>query len=132
MKPVRQTVLAPHWLDKKEQFALQRAIEKDLQVSKLRYPKRWVTRRRDASMVLFMLHTGLRLSEVASPGNTRCGNSRNAKDRCLVRHGKGNKERSVPLNAEVCGSLAGMAGGATEREEHFSLDRGGGGRQMKV
>ena len=81
VKPVRQTVLAPHWLDKKEQFALQRTIEKDLQVSKLRYPKRWVTRRRDASMVLFMLHTGLRPSEIASL-KSAMWKSRNEKDQC--------------------------------------------------
>ena len=100
VKPVRQTVLAPHWLDKKEQFSLQRTIEKDLQVSKLRYPKRWVTRRRDASMVLFMLHTGLRLSEVASL-EMRDVEISERKGSVLVRHGKGNKERSVPLNAEA-------------------------------
>jgi integrase/recombinase XerC len=100
VKPVRQTVLAPHWLDKKEQFALQRALEKDLQVSKLRYPKRWITRRRDASLVQFMLHTGLRLSEILAL-EIRDLEISERKGNVLVRHGKGNKERTVPLNAEA-------------------------------
>ena len=100
VKPVRQMAMAPHWLDKKEQFALLRAIEKDLQVSKLRYPRRYITRRRDASLVLFMLHTGLRLSEVVSL-EVRDVEISDRKGSVLVRHGKGNKERSIPLNAEA-------------------------------
>jgi len=100
VRSVRQAVVAPRWLDKKEQFALQRAIEKDLQISKLRYPKRWVTRRRDASMVLFMLHTGLRLSEILAL-ELRDVQISERKGNVLVRHGKGNKERDIPLNTDA-------------------------------
>ena len=60
---VSQEKSGPRYLDKKEQYALQRAIEKDLQISRMRYPKRWLTRLRDASLVIFLLHTGLRLNE---------------------------------------------------------------------
>ncbi len=100
VKSVRQTALAPHWLDKREQFALQRAIEKDLQLAKLRYPRRYVTRRRDASLVMFLLHTGLRLSEVTSLQISDAQVS-DRKGSVLVRRGKGNKERQVPLNTEA-------------------------------
>ena len=48
IRKVEQVESGPRWLDKKQQFAFLRAIEKDLQLSKLRYPKRWLTRRRDA------------------------------------------------------------------------------------
>lgn len=97
---VKQVASAPKWLDKKEQFSLQRAIEKDLQLSKLRYPKRWSTRRRDASLVQFLLNTGLRLSETVALRLKDIQLSER-KGSVLVRMGKGNKERSVPLNAEA-------------------------------
>ena len=100
IKFVAQTTSAPRWLDKKEQFALQRAIEKDLQISKLRYPKRWVTRRRDASLVLFMLNTGLRVSETIGLQISDVELSER-KGSALVRKGKGNKQRSLPLNADA-------------------------------
>ncbi|MCJ7434526.1 MAG: tyrosine-type recombinase/integrase [Anaerolineales bacterium] len=100
VKTVQQSAAAPRWLDKSEQFALQRAIEKDLQLSRLRYPRRWVTRRRDASLIIFLLHTGLRLSEMVSLELSDVQIT-NRKGITLVRRGKGNKERRVPLNAEA-------------------------------
>jgi integrase/recombinase XerC len=95
---------APKWLDKHQQYALHRAMEKDLQVALLRYPKRWLTRRRDASLVIFMLHTGLRLSETAALTLDDIRISDRGGD-VLVRQGKGNKERSVPLKAETRDAL---------------------------
>jgi integrase/recombinase XerC len=100
VRSVKQSVAAPRWLDKHEQFALQRAIEKDLQLAQLRYPRRYVTRRRDASLILFLLHTGLRLSEVVALELNDIQISER-KGSVLVRRGKGNKERSVPLNSEA-------------------------------
>jgi site-specific recombinase XerD len=100
IKPVRQVPSAPQWLTKKEQYALERAIEKDLQLAQLRYPKRWRTRRRDASLVQFMFHTGMRLNEISTLrlGDIQLG-ERSGK--VLIRQGKGNKERIVPLNSEA-------------------------------
>jgi integrase/recombinase XerC len=100
IKSVKQVASAPKWLDKNEQYALQRAIEKDLQLSKLRYPKRWLTRRRDASIVLFLLNTGLRLSELVA---MRLGDVQvsERKGSLLVQNGKGGKQRNIPLNAEA-------------------------------
>jgi integrase/recombinase XerC len=100
IKLVQQTANAPKWLGRKEQFSLQRAIEKDLQLSKLRYPKRWLTRRRDASLVQFLFNTGLRLSETIALhlNDVELSDRRGS---VLVRMGKGNKQRRVPLNAEA-------------------------------
>jgi integrase/recombinase XerC len=100
MKYVKQVAQSPKWLDKNEQYALQRAMEKDVQLAQLRYPKRWLTRRRDMSIVTFMLNTGLRLSETISLKLDDLEISER-KGQVLVRQGKGNKERIVPLNADA-------------------------------
>ena len=100
IRMIKKEADAPKWLDKREQFALQRAIEKDLQISKIRYPKRWLTRRRDASMSIFMLNTGLRLNECITLhlGDVRISSR---KGLVMVLNGKGGKEREVPLNTEA-------------------------------
>lgn len=100
VKYVSKAPTFPRWLDKQEQFALQRAIEKDLQVSELRFPKRWLTRRRDASLVTFLLHSGLRLSECISLTLDDLELSPR-KGQVLIRQGKGNKERRIPLDVEA-------------------------------
>jgi len=100
MKYVKQAAQSPKWLDKNEQYALQRAMEKDVQLAQLRYPKRWLTRRRDLSIVNFMLNTGLRLSETISLKLDDVEMSER-KGQVLVRQCKGNKERVVPLNADA-------------------------------
>ena len=100
MRLVPQASAGPKYLDKKQQFALQRAIERDLQISRLRYPKRWRSRQRDASLVIFLLHTGLRLQEALDLrlGDLVIGER---KGLMTVQQGKGRKQRSVPLNAEA-------------------------------
>jgi len=87
----------PRWLDKKEQYALLRTIEQDLQLSELRQPKRRVTRKRDAAIVILMLNTGLRISEAMAlrMDDIQIGERKGA---VFVRKGKGAKPRSVPLN----------------------------------
>ncbi len=100
VRSVPQVSAGPKYLDKKQQYALQRAIEKDLQLSKLRYPKRWRGRQRDGSLVLFLLHTGLRLQE-AMDLQLSDVQMTDRKGSVLVRQGKGSKQRSVPLNSEA-------------------------------
>jgi len=97
---VKKAAQSLKWLDKQQQDALQRAVEKDLQLAQLRYPKRWLTRRRDASIVNFMLNTGLRLGETISLalGDVEISER---KGHVLVRRGKGNRKRVVPLNAKA-------------------------------
>ena len=100
IKGVAGVARGPKWLDKHEQHRLIRAIENDLELAKQKYPKRWVTRRRDASLVLFLLHTGLRLSEAI---NLRMSDIQlsERKGSVMVQNGKGNKQRSVPLNSDA-------------------------------
>ena len=100
IKNIKQNTTTPRWLDKKEQFALRRAMEKDLQIARLRYPKRWAGRQRDFSMVTLMLNTGLRLAELV---NLELGDIQlsERKGSVLVRHGKGDKQRRIPLNADA-------------------------------
>lgn len=98
IKGVTGVARGPKWLDKHEQHRLMRAIENDLELAKQKYPKRWVTRRRDASLVLFLLHTGLRLSEAINLQMIDIQLSER-KGSVLVQNGKGNKQRSVPLNS---------------------------------
>ncbi|MBI5565368.1 MAG: tyrosine-type recombinase/integrase [Chloroflexi bacterium] len=99
IKHVEESPRGPKYLDKQQQFALQRAIEKDLQYSQARYPRRWLSRRRDASLVLFLWHTGLRVSEAIAL-TKRDVQLSERKGQITVR-GKGTKQRIVPLNAEA-------------------------------
>jgi site-specific recombinase XerD len=100
VRGVPQVPQGPRSLNKKEQYALQRAIEKDIQLSRIRYPRRWRTHQRDASLAIFLLHTGLRLSEVLS---LRLDDFQITERKGLVtvRQGKGGMSRSVPLNTEA-------------------------------
>ncbi|RLD04481.1 MAG: hypothetical protein DRI32_05555 [Chloroflexi bacterium] len=100
IKAVRQDQSAPRWLDKREQFSLLRTIEKDVQLALLNYPKRWRTRQRDASIVLTLLNTGIRLNELCALKLMDIQLSER-KGKLLIRHGKGNKEREIPLNAQA-------------------------------
>lgn len=100
IKHVPQIPSGPKYLDKREQYALQRALEKDVQLSRLRFPKRWLARQRDASLTIFLLHTGLRLQEALDLclADTQVSER---KGQIIVRHGKGGKQRVVPLNTDA-------------------------------
>ena len=100
IKGVAGVTRGPKWLDKHEQHRLMRAIENDLELAKKNYPKRWVTRRRDASLILFLLHTGLRLGEAVELRMKDMQISER-KGNVLVQQGKGGKQRNVPLNSEA-------------------------------
>jgi len=83
----------PRWLERQEQSALITAIERDLPQASSRW---YVTRRRDTSIILFMLHSGLRLSEALSLELEDA-----QVESILVQRANGNRERRVPLNAEA-------------------------------
>ncbi len=100
IKGVGGVARGPRWLDKHEQHRLLRAIENDLQMARQKYPRRWVTRRRDASLVLFLLHTGLRLSE-ATRLRMQDIQISDRKGSVMVQNGKGSQQRSVPLNVDA-------------------------------
>ncbi len=84
------------WLGRREKYALVRAAEKILQTARLRYAERWAVYERDGLLVLFLLHTGLRVGEVVRLTEADLTLS-DRKGQVLVR-GKGNKQRVVPLN----------------------------------
>ena len=86
-------VKSPRWLDQQEQAAWIAAIERDVQQASSRW---YVTRCRDASIILFMLHSGLRLSEALS---LELEDAR--AESILVQRANGNRERRVPLDAEA-------------------------------
>ncbi|HFC08238.1 MAG TPA: recombinase [Chloroflexi bacterium] len=97
---VRMVASGPRWLTKRERYALQRAAEKILQTARGLYSRRWIVHERDALLVLFLLNTGLRVGEVVRLTEADLTLTARAGG-VLVRRGKGNKQRVVPLNAEA-------------------------------
>jgi integrase/recombinase XerC len=100
VKSVETVALAPKWLDKKQRGDFVQALKDDLQKSKMRYPRLWVLRLRDAAVITLILNTGLRVSEVAS---LRVSDLllTERKASLTVRAGKGRKQRVVPINTEA-------------------------------
>ena len=86
IKAVKEVPQAPRWLDRKEQYALRRAAERDGDT-------------RNLAIILLLLNTGLRVSEVAGLKLSDITLSER-KGEVMVR-GKGTKVRTVPLNADV-------------------------------
>ncbi len=86
-KTVIQARQGPRWLDRREQYALRRAVERGGQI-------------RDVAMVTLLLNTGLRLQELCAltwrdvQVTARTG-------LVTVTRGKGAKHRQLPLNAEA-------------------------------
>jgi len=82
---------APKWLTKREQYSLIRAVQK-------------ANRPRNEALIMLMLHTGLRTSEVSSLCIGDISISPR-KGEVIVRGGKGEKFRTVPLNSNVRSAL---------------------------
>ncbi|MBI5080052.1 MAG: phage integrase N-terminal SAM-like domain-containing protein, partial [Chloroflexi bacterium] len=59
-----KTRLAPHWLECKQRFALQRVIEREWQQSLQMSIRRSLWKRRDLCIVMSLLHLGLRVAEL--------------------------------------------------------------------
>lgn len=91
IKLVEKQKLAPKWLERNEQNKLVREIEKE---------KNDFKRARDLAIAHMMMQAGLRVEEVADleikdiEVNCRSGN-------VIVRHGKRDKYREVPLNKDA-------------------------------
>lgn len=89
-------ICAP-WLGRNEQLILKASLEKELQVTQVHYPLRYVARRRDASLTRFLLHTGLMVREAVALklGDIQedCG-----EESIFI---KGKKRRIIPLNTEA-------------------------------
>jgi integrase/recombinase XerC len=121
-----QGSLGPRWLDRGEQWRLVREAERSIQAANTAQRRRLAVR--DWALLIFLLNTGLRVSEVCALGV----NDVEIFERSgwvWVRKGKGAKARKVPLNAEVRralrewiavrgddhGSLFGMSASAIQR-----------------
>jgi integrase/recombinase XerC len=90
-KSLRQVKPPPRWLDRKQQRALVRSVEKS-------------GRARDVGLVKLLLHTGLRVEEAVDLKWADV-KVRERSGTLTVRKGKGRKQRDVPLNAEARAAL---------------------------
>lgn len=101
---VEQVKAGPKWLDRKQRFALQRAVEQQLQLADTQPNcRRSLWRTRDAVLMTLLPNTGLRVAEVASLDLTDV-ELKPRSGKVTVR-GKGTKMRVVPLNAEARAAL---------------------------
>ena len=100
VKAVKETALAPKWLDKKQRAALLRVVDKEVEGAVRRYPRLRLMYLRDAAIVKLILFTGIRVGEIIQLRmsdiilNERKGS-------VIVREGKGTKRREIPLKAKA-------------------------------
>ncbi len=111
VKPVQQVAAAPKWLSRPEQLRLLRQAQAEVQQGEQRaggdpHAPGGVWPRRDAALLGVLLNTGLRLAEVAAltVGDVTVGERAG---HVVVRQGKGNKQRTVPLNQSARVALKG-------------------------
>lgn len=112
---IEEVKSAPQWLDRLEQHALSRAVERE-------------NAPRDVALLTLMLNTGLRISEVAAldiSDLTLGERSGSAK----VRQGKGGKFRVVPLNSDTRKALREYLGTRTTGPVFLS-QRGRGKKRL--
>ena len=100
VKAVKETALAPRWLDKKQRAALLRAVDKEVEDAMRRYPRLRLMYLRDAAIVKLILFAGLRVGEITQ---LRLSDVilDERKGSVIVREGKGTKRREIPLNAKA-------------------------------
>lgn len=127
----QQNAPTPRWLENSEQWRLETAADRECQLGDLRadgdqsHPSH-VWPLRDKTLITLMLHTGLRVSEVAALAvsdlevSERKGNVR-------VRRGKGSKERFVNLNAKARAALRAWLAvrPSTDSNALFTSQKGG-------
>jgi len=100
VKAVKETALAPKWLDRKQRAALLRAVDKEVEDAVRRYPRLRLIYLRDAAIVRLILFAGLRVGEIIQL-RTSDVILDERKGSVVVREGKGTKRREIPLNAKV-------------------------------
>lgn len=100
VKAVKETVLAPKWLDKKQRAALLRTVDKEVEGAMRRYPRLRLMYLRDAAIVKLILFAGLRVGEIIQLRMSDVILDER-KGSMIVREGKGTKRREIPLNAKA-------------------------------
>jgi len=101
---VRSEVQKLKSLNQKQQNALFRIVVNDLVNAEMGYPKRKVSRQRDASIVQFLFNTGLRLGELLKMRKSDI-NFGGSKATLTVRQAGGRRERQIRLNNDACQAL---------------------------
>ncbi|MDZ7413257.1 MAG: tyrosine-type recombinase/integrase [candidate division KSB1 bacterium] len=102
IREVRQQRLGPKALDRTETYRLTRTLEERRQWAlntKGAFSGHAVRATRDLAIVTLLLHTGLRISELA--GLKLSDVEMSERKGSLTVAGKGNKQRQVPLNADA-------------------------------
>ena len=125
VKRIKQATAAPKWLTRQQAYALLRTVEERVQLADLkRLEVSRLLARRNAAMIGLMLHAGLRVAEVCAlePADIHLSPR---SGRVVVRQGKGNKYREVPLNIDARKAIAryqelvpAPAGGLFNRNDH--------------
>jgi integrase/recombinase XerC len=95
--------LAPKWLDRGQQNRLISAAEQALNAAQTETAK--MLAQRDLSIITILIHTGLRIGELTSLTKEDVVLSPR-KGKVIVRQGKGERRREVPLNAEARKAIA--------------------------
>jgi site-specific recombinase XerC len=97
-----EVVLAPRWLEAGEFKRFMRQVERDVQTARSAYQQRLTIR--DAAVVGLMVYAGLREAEVCAleVGDVAIGERSGS---VVVRLGKGEKKRTVPLGKEARAAL---------------------------
>lgn len=90
--------IAPRWLDKREEYAVLREAERQLNIAGSTHTKFLAAR--DHAIVVLLLNTGLRVSELCGLDLVDVELSER-KGSLVVRSGKGGKQRVLPLNAKA-------------------------------
>jgi len=101
IRKIAQVQLAPKWLDRKQQSALERELERQVQIAS-QSPRRFYALR-DRAIVLLLLNTGLRISELSTLQMDHL--TLTERKGALRVKGKGSKERLVPINRNARAAL---------------------------
>lgn len=106
LKPLRQQEAPPRWLEPQAEHKLQQALELHAPAVSVETELRPFERLlyRDVAMIMLMWKAGLRVSEVAALDRRRI-KIQSSKRGTVEVHGKGQKTRTVPLNADVIEAL---------------------------
>ena len=121
VKGVEEQRLAPRWLDRKEQAALVRETEKAINAARTEAAK--IQGLRDRSVIVLLLNSGLRISELCDLSINDVELSER-KGRLIVRQGKGGKKREIPLNATALEALKNWTKVRTKSDAIFVGKRG--------
>jgi site-specific recombinase XerD len=103
LKGPRQQQTAPRWLEPAAEYRLQQALEQRLQLVSAEANDWHIYR--DVALVVLMWKAGLRVSEVVALDVDDVKVQSSKRGTIHVRHGKGGKQRTVPMNATVIAAV---------------------------